>query len=246
MKSSRFTAGAYTTSPPAASRTARAWWLAIPSSISISTKSAHAVLLAQHQGQGGVEEVVAGDAQVDGTGVFPAAAKLQHPLEVRVGFFLGRVRRPFPAVHLGFDGLHGQVCPFDNAQLNRCAAGGDATSGPVGQRLLGSPGIREVRLQHDSGTQGQELRLVQNPLECRQREMQVAVFLHVEVDEFAVGLRRAVKPAQAVLDVIDCSVPVEQVDLTEDGRDFDGDIVNGGIAQVVQDGVHPPLGFRFA
>ena len=54
---------------PARARTARTWWLAMPSSISNSTHGVDAVGGAQHEPVGEVEEVVAGDPQLHGLGV---------------------------------------------------------------------------------------------------------------------------------------------------------------------------------
>ena len=58
-----------------------------------------AVRLAQHEAVGDVEEVVAGDAQVDGRRVLGPAAVLEHALVVGVDLGLGLVGRLGPAVH---------------------------------------------------------------------------------------------------------------------------------------------------
>ena len=74
--------------------TARAWWLAMPSSISNSTHGSDVVGLAQHEAVGDVEEVVAGDAQVHGLRVLGPAAVLEHALVVGVHLGLASRRAP--------------------------------------------------------------------------------------------------------------------------------------------------------
>ena len=77
--------------------------------------------LAQHEAVGDVEEIVAGDPEVDGVGVLWPAAVLEHALVVRVHLDLGLVGRLGPAVHGGLDALHREVRALDDAQLDRRA-----------------------------------------------------------------------------------------------------------------------------
>ena len=81
-----------------------------------------AFLLAQHEAVRDVEEVVAGDAEVDGARVLGTAAVLDHALPVGVHLALGLVGRLRPSVELGLDALHGEIGALDDAELDRRAA----------------------------------------------------------------------------------------------------------------------------
>ena len=80
--------------------------------------------------------------------------------------------------------------------------------------------------------------------------MEVAVLFHVEVDEFGHGRalgrhkfvahRLPIQFAQAAFNLFDCAVEIYQVDLAEDGGDFDGDVFDIGAGEQLQVGIEPP------
>ena len=158
--------------------------------------------VAQRQAVGDVEEVVAGDAEVHGLRMLGLAAELDHALVVGVHLGLRLVRRLRPAVPGRVDALHRQVRALDDAQLDRRTAAAPARERPRGELPLHAMGVGQVGLEDDARAERQELRLVQHLLERRHREVEVAVLLHVEVDEFrrdaAVGMAVAVARGLAV------------------------------------------------
>ena len=191
---------------------------------------------AQHEAVGDVEEVVAGDAQVHGLRVLGPAAVLDHALVVGVDLELGLVGRLGPAVHGGLDALHGQVGALHDAHLDRRAAAGPALARPRGEGALHAVRVGQVGLEHDARAQGQELRLVQHLAERRHREVEVAVLLHVEVDELrrdppvrmAVPMprRRPVERAQPLGHARHRGAKGDEVDLAEDRRDLHRDVLD--------------------
>ena len=141
-------------------------------------------VVAEEEGVGDVEEVVGGDAEVDGGGVTGAAGELQHAFEVGVGVELGGVGGERPAVEGGVDFFHGEVGAFDEADLDGGAAVGDAAACPGGEFLLQASGVWEVGLEDDTGVEVFEFWFCEGAGEGVEGEVEVAVFLHVEVDEF--------------------------------------------------------------
>ena len=99
------------------------------------------------------------------------------------------------------DVLHGKVRAFDDANLDVGAALGHALLGEFGQVRQGVEGIRQVGLQDDACLEVDELRLAEQLGEQAHREVEVVVFLHVQVDEDLVGAARGslVQRAQALL-----------------------------------------------
>ena len=192
--------------------------------------------LAQHEAVGDVEEVVAGDAQVDGLRVLGPAAVFEHPLVVGVHLDLRLVGRLGPAVPGRVDALHRQVRALDDAQLDRRAAAAPARDGPCGEGPLHAMRVGQVGLQHDSRAQGQELRLVQNLAERGHREVEVAVLLHVEVDELrrdpSVGVAvpmaggRPVERSEPLGDACHGRAKGDEIDLAEDRRDLHRDVLD--------------------
>jgi hypothetical protein len=61
----------------------------------------------------------------------------------------------------------------------------------------------QVGLQHDAGGDLRKLRLVKYPFECCDRQFEVAVLLHIEVDEGVVRFGLAVEVAQLLSDPIE-------------------------------------------
>ena len=73
---------------------------------------------AQLEGEGDVEEVLAGHAQADVAGALGRHRPGEHALVVGVGGLLGGPGGQLPAVDLGVDLLHGQVGALDDADLD--------------------------------------------------------------------------------------------------------------------------------
>jgi len=92
--------------------------------------------------------------------------------------------------------------------------------------LLDRVGVREVRLQDEAGAEREELRLSEHLAERADRQIEIAIFLHVEVDglgrdpalgmAIVVGGGCAVEDAQPLLDQLDGVPKCDQVDLAHD------------------------------
>ena len=111
-----------------------------------------------------------------------------------------------------------------------------ARDGPGGEGPLHAVRVGQVGLEHDPGAERQELRLVQHLAERGHRQVEVAVLLHVEVDELRrdppVGVAvpmpggRAVERAQPLGDARHRGAKGDQIDLAEDGRDLHRDVLD--------------------
>jgi len=91
-------------------------------------------------------------------------------------------------VHLGVHALHREVGTLDQSHLD----GGSSTRHARGRPFLEIDhhphGIGQVGLEHDPGCEGHELILVEKRGEDGRRQVEIAVLLHVKVDERAVGV----------------------------------------------------------
>ena len=127
---------------------------------------------------------------------------------------------------------------------------------PLGERPLRPVGVRQVGLEHDAGAQGEELGLVQDLAEGGHREVEVAVLLHVEVDELRrdppvrmpvpVVRGRPVERPQPLGDARDRVPERDEVDLAEDGRDLHGDVLDVVAGQEREIGLQATRGLRVA
>ena len=180
-------------------------------------------MLAKEEGIGDVEEVVGGHADADVFGVFGFHREVEKALEVGVDIGLVVVGGLGPVVLRGFHFFHGEVGSFHDADFDF----GFASFGPSGELLERDEGVGEVGLEDDAGGGFGELRLVEGAPEGLASEVEVAVFLHVEIDEFA----RAIEEAEAFLDGGEGAFLVEEVDLGEDGGDLNGKIMAFGLGE---------------
>ena len=159
-------------------------------------------LVAQHQRPGHVEQVVAGNADTDRLIECRFRQHVEDRLEVGVNGGLGVKRRELPTVQLGFDRLHCQIGALDDPHLDPAARPSMSFERPLSQ-LAGHPaGVRQIGLQHDPGVEPFERRLVEHETESSHRQVEIAVLLHVEVDELRRIERRrgAVERAQPLGD----------------------------------------------
>ena len=205
--------------------------------------------LGQHRGVGQFEQVVRGHAQVDRGDVVRLHAEGDHALVVGVHLELVVVGGERPVVEHRLEPLHLHVGALDDAQLDRRAAGRDPSPGPLGQLALDGEAVRQVGLEDDAGRVVAELLLLQGGDEGLVGDLQVAVLLHVQVDEL--GHPGAIRPDEEVLlrHPVDGREPldqgghgvleVERADLREDGRDLDRDVLDVRILHVADVGGQP-------
>ena len=191
----------------------------------------------QDQGQSDVEEIVRRHPHGHG-GV---GRRLEQALEERhigsVGVGLGAVRRRRPVVEFGVDVLHGQVGPFDQPDPDGGPAGLAASAGPVEESVESGVGVGEVGLQRDPGRQRGELLVVEGPDEGLHGEIEIAVLLHVQIDELGRrrGRRPAVEMAQGPGDPLHRSLEVDQRQPGGHRRHLDRDAVH---VRTAQQGLH--------
>ena len=143
-----------------------------------------AALLREQPRESQVEQVVAGHSDADSVGALRGEGPVEHALVVGVGLELGRQGRQRPAVHGGINALHRQVGALHHAHLDAGATRLPARYRPRGEPVQGRERVGQVCLQHDSRFQPAQLRLVEDPLEHLDGQIEVAELLHVEVDEF--------------------------------------------------------------
>ena len=197
---------------------------------------ADATALREQVGRGDVEQVVAGDADPHRG----RPGRVQGPVDQsqvrRVDLGLGAVGGLRPPVQLRLDLLHGQVGALDQAHLQAGTTGGAPCGRDVRQLVEGVGGVRQVGLQHDAGLGVQELRVGHEALEDAHREGEVAVLLHVEVEEGAVPGRGRVQRTQPVDHALDAAVGVPRGQLAGHRRDLDRHVVHVG---PLDQGRHP-------
>ncbi len=200
----------------------------MPRSISNSTRDVDAALAGGEPGVGDVEEVVAGDAELHRVGALGRHRPVQHALVVGVGVLLGVVGGERPAVDRGVDVLHGEVRALHHAHLDRGAARRAARDRPRGQLLHRAERVGQVGLQHDAGLEAAQLRLVEQRGEHRDGEVEVAVLLHVEVDELRRGALRGelVERRELRDDLGDGLVERPHRELAHDARHLDRHVVD--------------------
>ena len=156
---------------------------------------------AQLVGKGNIKNVLSGHTQSDRAGALGRHRPVQHALVVGVGGLLGRPRRQLPAVNLGVHLLHGQVRALHDANLDARTSRVDACARPLLEALESTERIGQVGLENDTGLVAAHIRLVEDRGEHRDRQVEVLVILHVEVEERPVVASEAVeRQAHAVVD----------------------------------------------
>ena len=93
-------------------------------------------------------------------------------------------------MHRGVDALHRQIRALDEADLHRRAAVGNTLGRPLLNIDHRVQRVWQVGLQHDAGSQILELRAIEDRFEDRDREVEIVVLLHIEVDELSAVLGR--------------------------------------------------------
>ena len=131
-------------------------------------------------------------------------------------------------MHGRIDAFHGEVGTLDEAHLDRGPALRQASGCPGVQALHRAEGIRKIGLQHDPRLELQQLRLVEDALEDRDGQVEILVFLHVEVDELrsrggCCGFEQRREP---VHDLVDGLVERPHGELADHRGHLDRDVVD--------------------
>ena len=183
----------------------------------------NAVFFSEKEGIGDVEEVMGGDTDSDGRGVFWLHGEVEETLKVSIDVSFIGIGSLGPVVLAGFDFFHGEVGSFDDTDFDFGFAG----FGPSSELLEGGEGIGKVGLEYDACLSFCKFGFVEGALKGLAGEVEISVFLHVEVDEFPA----AVEWAEALLDRGEGACLVEEIDLREDGRDFYGEVLALGLCE---------------
>ena len=171
-------------------------------------------------------DVVAGDADPHPGGALRRQALVERAQIRGVRLLLRRVHRKLPAAQLRLHALHGEVRALDEPGLQRHAAGGDAGAGDPVQLAQDERRLGQVALHGQPRAQPQQPGLPHEPLEHLERQVEVAVFLHVEVDErvlLCCSEEQRTQPFDG--GVGDGGLPPGRV-LAEHRRHLDGDVVD--------------------
>ena len=205
----------------------------------------HAALGAQLVGKRRGVEVVGGHADAHAIGELGAQDVVEQAVVVGVHLILGGIGRCRPAVDLALDVLHGKVCALDDANLDVGAALGHALLSELGEVRQSVEGIRQVGLQHDAGLEVDELRLAEQLGEQAHGEVEVVVFLHIQVDEDLVRAARGglVQRAQALLEADQGTLDIPGVELGHHGGSLDGHVGHARVLDELQGAVSAGAGF---
>ncbi len=175
-------------------------------------------LLAQTEPPRNIEEVVAREADAHAVVEGGIQEDVEDRFVVGVDLVLGVVGRELPTVHLGLDVLHREVRALHHAHLDASPAASSSSVGPLTERAGDAASVGKVCLEHDTGVEVLQLRLVEQSLKRGDGQVEVAVLLHVEVDE----LRRVersgdhIEGAQRVAHPCDRGVEAERADARSD------------------------------
>ncbi len=191
-----------------------------------------------------VEQVLAGHADLDRVGAIGCECPVEHPLVAGIGLDLAAPRGQRPAVDGRVDALHREIGSLDDADLDRRTARSATDGGPALQVLHGAQRIGEVGLQHDAGLELREP--VHDRGEDRNREVEVAVLLHVEVDEGVVLGGLGVQGLQLLDDPGDGFVEGPHRQLAGDRRHLDRHVVDVGTLQQAQGRITATLSLAIA
>lgn len=183
---------------------------------------------------------------LDRIGVPPGEDLVEEPLEAGIGLRLGPVGRLGPTGQLGIHPLHGQVGPLDDADLRPTATGAPALVCPLAQHPCLLVGVGEVGLEHDAGIESGVLWCAQCSGEGGNREREIAVLLHVKVDEDGVTGGHSVEHTEAFGDAVDLGIEGDHVDTRHDRRHLDAHVVDVAATHGSKDPLEALIGLGVA
>ena len=172
-----------------------------------------------------------GDAEAHSTRVRPFHRVVQHELVGSIDIGLGVIRCLRPIALLGLDLFHREVRALDQSDLDTGSTLRMPVIGPFAESFQRLVRVGDIGLQHDPGAQVSEFRLIENANERLDRQVQIAVFLHVEIDEGIMGGSDAIQRRESIGDAIQGVVPGEHVEVRAECRDLDRHVVDIRAAQ---------------
>src|SRR5690606_37409254 len=149
---------------------------------------------------------------------------------------LGHVGRLWPAFDGSLDLLRLHVGPLYDAHGHRRATSGDSPLSPLGNTLKHRKDVWEIGLQGDASIDLAEAWSVERLHEHLRGDLEVSVFLHVQIDEFrrdaSVGTfegslgRRSVQTLHTITEHRDGPVAGDWDDLRIHSRHLDADAID--------------------
>ena len=126
----------------------------------------------------------------------------------------------------GIHPLHGQVRALDDADLDARTASVHARARPLLEALKGTEGVGQVGLKNDAGLVAAHVRLVEDGGEHRNRQVEVLVVFHVEVQEGPVIAGQAVQRQECTHAMVNDLLEAPRIVRASHCRDLDGDVVD--------------------
>ena len=155
-----------------------------------------AARLCQFQRPGDVKEIVTRYAYAQSVGVLGAKHDVEESTEAGVDVGLRGVGRSGPTVQFGLDVFHREVRALHQSDLYLTGAPTLSISRKGDEFFERGVRIRQVGLKHESGAESVERRFLEDSGERVQREAEVSVLFHVEIDEGVGRLGLAVEDAK--------------------------------------------------
>ena len=122
--------------------------------------------------------------------------------------------------------LHRQVRTLDDAHLNARIPRVHARARPLLEALEGTERIGQVGLKDDTGLVAAHVRLVEDGGEHRDRQIEVLVVLHVEVEEGPIVAGKAVEGQEGTHAMLNNFLETPGIVRSRHGRDLDGDVID--------------------
>ena len=143
----------------------------------------YSAALGKKVGKCHIEKVVAGHTNTNCLSPLFRKRPFEYSLVIGVGVLLSGQNRQRPVVEGGVNLLHLKVCALHDANFDwrssRLDSGGSKSVEPL-HRI---EGLWQIRLQHDSRVVVLKARGREHPLENIECHLEVAIFLHVQIDE---------------------------------------------------------------
>ena len=181
---------------------------------------------AQLVGESNVEDVLSGHSQSDRSRPFRSHRPAEHALVIRICGLLGGPGCQLPPVNFRVHLLHGQVRALDDTYLDARAARVHATACPLLEALESAEGIGQIGLEDDAGLVAAHIGLVEDRSEDSNRQVEILVVLHVEIEEGPVVAGEAVERQESTHAVVDDLLEAPGVVRSRHGRHLDGDVVD--------------------
>ena len=122
--------------------------------------------------------------------------------------------------------LHGEVRALDDADFDARASRIDARTRPILEALESAEGIRQVCLEDNAGLVAAHIRLIKDGGKHRDRQIEVLVVLHVEVQECPIIAGEAIERQERADAVVDDLLETPGIMRAGHRRDLNGHVID--------------------